>query len=55
MGGGMKLAESQGKDPWWTAPAHTRSPAAPSVDTAGDRQRDWQMAYARRGDEDIAS
>jgi hypothetical protein len=37
MGGGMKLAESQDKDPWWTAPAHPRSPAAPAVDTAGDR------------------
>ena len=37
MWGGMKLAESEDKDPWWTAPAHTRSPAAASVDTAGDR------------------
>jgi hypothetical protein len=35
MGGGMQLAESQDKDPWWTAPVHPRSPAAPAVDVAG--------------------
>jgi hypothetical protein len=33
----MKLAKSQDKDLWWTAPASPKSPAAPVVDTAGDR------------------